>query len=116
MREWVRQEYLLPSLVIGLDEDKFWTLTPKTIQIYFEAERQKQKNRVQEIWLMGAYFKQALSSTILVAGIADKNSASKMPKFPVCPSKEVEEIELTEKQKCYERARLVQYLNRFSKR
>lgn len=71
---------------------------------------------MQEIWLMGGYFKQALSSTILVAGLADKNTSNRIPKYPQCPYKEDEEKILTEEQKQYERMRLVQYLNRFSKR
>lgn len=74
----------------------------------------RQKRQAQEAWLIGAYVKQALSSTILVAGLADKNTANKLPKYPKCPYEEEQERELTEEQKAYERARLVQYLNRFS--
>ena len=65
---------------------------------------------------MGAYFKQALSSTILVAGLADKNTSNRMPKYPKCPYEDKQEIVLTEEQKQYERMRLVQYLNSFSRR
>jgi hypothetical protein len=114
VREWVRQEYLLPSLVIGLDEDRFWKQTPKTIQIYFEADKIRQQRQVQEAWLVGAYVKQALSSTILVAGLADKNTASKLPKYPKCPYESEQEKVLTDEQKEYEKLRLVQYLNNFS--
>ena len=64
---------------------------------------------------MGVCFKQALSSTILVAGLADKDTHNKMPKYPQCPYQEENERELTEEQKQYERMRLVQYLNQFSK-
>lgn len=97
-------------------EDIFWKQTPKTIQIYFEADKIKQQKRAQELWLLGAYFKQALSSTILVAGLADKGTANRMPKYPKCPYEDKEEMVLTEEQKQYERMRLVQYLNRFSKK
>lgn len=65
---------------------------------------------------MGAYFRQALSSTIVVAGLADKNSSSRLPKYPNCPYEDNAEKVLTEEQIQYERLRLVQYLNRFSKR
>lgn len=65
---------------------------------------------------MGAYFKQALSSTILVSALADKNTSNRIPKYPQCPYKEDKEIVLTEEQKQYERMRLVQYLNSFSRR
>lgn len=65
---------------------------------------------------MGAYFKQALQSTILVAGLADKNTSNRIPKYPKCPYEEETERVWTEEQKQYERMRLVQYLNRFSKK
>ena len=106
----------MPWLVIGLDENIFWKQTPKTIKIYFEANKIREQKKVQEMWLSGLYFKQALSSTILVAGLADKNTSQRMPKYPQCPYNEVKEVQLTEEQKQYERMRLVQYLNSFSKR
>jgi hypothetical protein len=71
---------------------------------------------MQELWLLGAYFKQALSSTILVAGLADKGTANRMPKYPKCPYEENTEVVLTEEQKQYERMRLVQYLNNLSRK
>ena len=77
----------------------------------------REQKRAQELWTIGAYVKQALASTILVAGLADKNTHNQMPKFPKCPyQEEVEERELTEEQKEYERCRLVQYLNSFGSR
>lgn len=99
-----------------MDEDKFWKQTPKTIQIYFEADQLKQQRQVQHAWLVGAFVKQALSSTILVAGLADKNTANKLPKYPKCPYEDEYQRVLTEEQKQYERMRLVQYLNRFSRK
>jgi hypothetical protein len=56
-----------------------------------------------------------LSSTILVAGLADKQTPGKMPKYPKCPYEDEKEVILTEEQKEYERLRLVQYLNSFSR-
>lgn len=69
----------------------------------------------QMIWLTGAYVKNALSSTIITAGLADKNTASKMPKYPEMPKFE-EERELNEEQKHYERLRLANYLKSFNKK
>ena len=99
-----------------MNENIFWKQTPKTIQIYFEADKIRQQQRVQEAWLIGLFVKQALSSTILVAGLADKSTPNHIPKYPKCPYEPETERELTEEQKVYERARLVQYLNKFSKR
>jgi len=69
----------------------------------------------QMIWLQGAYVKNALQSTILVAGLADKNTAQKMPKYPEMPKFE-EERELNEEQKHYERLRLANYFKSFNKK
>lgn len=107
----MRQEYLLPSLVIGLDENIFWKQTPKTILIYFEADKQKQLRRQQEMWLMGAYVKTALSTTIITAGLADKSTPSKMPKYPDMPQL-AEETEMTEERKEAERRRMYAYYKR----
>ena len=89
----------MPSLVIGLDEDRFWKQTPKTILVYFDAARIREQKRAQELWTIGAYVKQALCSTILVASLADKNTHNQMPKFPPCPYKDKDEKrELTEEE------------------
>ncbi len=82
-----------------MDEATFWEQTPKSIKVYFEADRLKRLRKQQEAWLMGAYVKQALQSTILVAGLADEHTKNKMPKYPECPKSEEPERELTEKQK-----------------
>lgn len=76
---------MLPFLIIGGSRSEFWNLTPKTIQIDFEAYRERQKRAAQDRWEIGAYFKHALNSTILVAGLADKGTANKMPKYPERP-------------------------------
>lgn len=99
-----------------MPEDIFWKQTPKTILIYFEADKERQKQKAQEAWLLGIYFKQALQSTILIAGLADKNTPSKMPKYPKCPYADNTERVYTEEEKEYERLRLVQYLNQFSRK
>lgn len=39
----------------------------------------------QQMWKQGLYFKEALQSTILVCGLADKKVIGKMPKYPEMP-------------------------------
>lgn len=116
IREWVRNEYLLPSLVIGVPEDIFWKQTPITIQLYFKADKAKQQRNIQMAWLQGIYVKRALQSTILAAALADDKVAKNMPKYPECPYNEQESsVELTEEQKQKERDRLYMYYKAFAK-
>ena len=68
----------------------------------------------QMVWLTGAYVKNALQSTILVAGLADKNTASKMPKYPEMPKFD-KQCELTQKQIDVERDRLYLYYKKLAK-
>ena len=71
----------------------------------------------QEAWLIGAYVKSALSSTILVAGLADKDTSKKMPKYPdiPMPTNDDGEIGMTERQKELERERLYRYYKQLAK-
>ena len=90
MREWVRNEYLLPYLVIGGDENRFWSLTPKTIQLYFDAHAKRIELEEQKMWLMGQYIRHAIASTqgyVLSVPLMDeaglkKFKPSEYPKFP----------------------------------
>lgn len=66
----------------------FWGLTPKTIQIDFEAYNRRQKKEAQARWELGAWFKNALNSSVLVATLAEKNTARKMPHYPEMPFKD----------------------------
>lgn len=50
----------------------------------------------QLAWLQGAYFKQALQSSILICGLADRQVANKMSKYPEMPYKE--EVEKSQAQ------------------
>ena len=63
-------------------------MTPKEIKIDFEAYKRRVKEQQQLAWLQGAYFKQALQSSILICGLADRQVANKMPKYPEMPYKE----------------------------
>lgn len=76
---------MLPYLIIGGNRAEFWKLTPKTIQIDFEAYRERQKRAAQDRWEVGAYVKAALNTSILVATLADNSTPSKMSKFPDRP-------------------------------
>ena len=62
--------------------------------IDFQAYRKRCEKENQMAWLNGYYIKQALQSTILICGLADKKVINKMPKYPDMPlSKEETESE-----------------------
>lgn len=85
IKEWIRNEFLLPFLVIGGTEQVFWTLTPKTIQIYYEAEKKKRELEEQKMWLMGQYIKVAIESSVSnCVGMTDYKKF-KLPEYPRCP-------------------------------
>lgn len=42
----------------------------------------------QLAWLQGAYFKQALQSSVVICGLADRQVINKMPKYPDIPYKD----------------------------
>lgn len=76
---------MLPYLTIGGSRSEFWDLTPKDILIDFKAYKKRIELEEIQMWKQGWYFKQALQSTILVCGLADKNVAKNMPKYPDMP-------------------------------
>ncbi len=108
-------EQLDYALQIGMTPSQFWYDNPRLILNYQEKFKAEQMRQQQMIWLQGAYVKNALQSTILVAGLADKNTAQRMPKYPEMPKLE-EQRELSEEQKHYERLRLANYLKSFNKK
>lgn len=63
-------------------------MTPKTIQIDFQAYQERQKREAQDRWEIGAYVRSALNSSILVSTLADKNTARQIPSFPEKPFKD----------------------------
>lgn len=51
-------------------------------------------------WLQGTYFKQALASTVVVAGLADKRVVSQMPEYPQMPEfKEENNLNISEEER-----------------
>lgn len=106
IKEWIRHEFLLPFLVIGGTEQVFWTQTPKTIKIYWEAEQKKRENEEQKMWLMGQYVKIAIESSVSnCAGMTDYKKF-KLPQYPECPHLlKVEKVYSEEKLKLIEEAR-----------
>ena len=64
-------------------------------------------------WLNGVFTKAALSSTIIVAGLADKNTASKLPKYPDMPKYEEQrgDREYTQAEIAAQNKRLEIYMN-----
>lgn len=95
-------------MIIGGCRSDFWKLTPRTIQLDFDAYEERQKREAQDRWEIGAYVRMALNSSILVATLADKTTASQMPSYPQKPFKEENSQEfegMTEEQLKNERLR-----------
>lgn len=44
---------------MGIDDNVFWKLTPKTIQVYFRAYEKRRKIAEQDMWLQGLYYRHA---------------------------------------------------------
>jgi len=68
------------------------------LEIDFKAYKRRCENQTQLIWLQGLYFKQALQSSVLVCGLADKTVVREMPKYPDMP-KTQEDIDREESKK-----------------
>lgn len=121
MREYIRQEWLKYALAVDCPESVFWHLTPKTIQVYFEADKIRQQRFDEFAWLVGFYVKQAVSSTPLtaVAVLAEKLNANKLPKYPEKPvlseknSTNDEEKPMTKEEMHAESVRAFEWLKMF---
>lgn len=119
---YMEREWLDEALQIGMTPDEFWYGDPELFYNYARAYENKQKQEQQNIWQIGARVKQALSSSILMACLADKNTARNLPDYPECPyleSTENGEQQLTDKQIELERQRakvwLENWVNSFKK-
>ena len=113
--EWVKQEWLLPFLVIGGDEDKFWHLTPSELKFYFEVEKKKKERKEQEMWLMGQYIKCAIESSVQnCVGMTDYKKFKPI-EYPKCPHIEEGYKSHNDNWVKNERLRLVAFLNNFKK-
>ena len=116
----IEKEFLLPSLAIGVPESVFWEKTPKTIQVYFDAYSKRKEIEtnewLQRAWIMGAYVRKAISSSIFIAGLYNgKGSIPEYPKEPIKLKTENNPDEMTEERKEIERQRLVSFLNSLGK-
>lgn len=120
MKNLIEKEFLLPSLAIGVPESVFWEKTPKTIQVYFDAYSKRKEMEtnewLQRAWIMGAYVRKAISSSVFVAGLYNgKGSIPEYPKEPIRLKNENNPDEMTEERKEIERQRLVSFLNSLGK-
>jgi hypothetical protein len=97
--------------------EQYWYDNPRLILNYEKKYQIESDKKRQEAWLIGAYVKAALSSTVLVAGFADKGADKKMPKYPDCPMpmNDDGEVDMTEKAKELERSRIYRYYQKLAK-
>lgn len=111
MREFIENEYLIPALSIGVDYNTFWTLSPKTLKPFFDADlrRFKRENDIADLknWQAGQYYKIALADVVGTA--FGKNKVNNYPNKPLFQSDDSKQFtqkkknELTEKEKENER-------------
>ena len=97
--------------------EQYWYDDPRLLLNYEKKYEAECNSKRQEAWLIGAYVKSALSSTILVAGLAEKDTAEKLPKYPECPKpSDMHEGEnRTEIEIELERERLYRYYRKLAK-
>ena len=113
--EWVKQEWLLPFLVIGGNEDKFWSLTPSELKFYFDVERKKKQQKEQEMWLMGQYIRCAIESSYQnCIGMTDYKKFKPL-EYPKCPHIQEGYKPVNENWVKNERTRLVAFLSGLKK-
>lgn len=113
--EWIKQEWLLPFLVIGGNEEKFWRLTPSELKFYFDVERKKKERKEQEMWLMGKYIKIAIESSVQnCVGMTDYKKFKPL-EYPECPHLEDYQKVVNPNFVKNERLRLVAFLNNLKK-
>lgn len=94
-----------------MTEEQYWYGNPYLLLNYAEKYKDQVKMNEYYSWLTATYVKSALTSTILIAGLADKNTQSKMPKYAECPLQIDAEVEMSEERIEYEKMRLINYLN-----
>ena len=89
---------------MGVSEERFWKLNPRTIKPYVKAYEIRANNKDTEMWQMGLYFHQALSSVMaaLAASFGNKKSNVKYFEEPLHVTSEkqsVTNVDLTEEEK-----------------
>ena len=104
-------------LSIGMTPEQYWYGNPRLILNYEKKYQDEMLKKRQEAWLIGAYVKSAVSSTVLVAGLADKDTSKKMPKYAdmPMPTNDEGEVEMSETAKELERERLYRYYKQLAK-
>lgn len=73
------------ALTLGMTPEQYWNDDPRLILNYEKKYQNEQNVMRQKAWLVGAYVKSALQSTILVATLAEKKTARSMPEYAECP-------------------------------
>ncbi len=89
---------------MGIEDNVFWHLTPKTIQLYFKAYRERRKTALTDLWQQGQYFAMAIASTA-----PPQFCKGTPPKYPEMPFKEEAEEELAHNKQWLERERFRAY-------
>lgn len=90
---------MIPCLALDMSEDLFWTLNPKRLHPYIEADKMKQENRDAEMWRMGMYVQNAVAVAIDKVLNGRKSVLEYMDKPILTKYKESQgEVELTEEE------------------
>lgn len=91
---------MIPCLALGISEELFWTLNPKRLHPYLEAEKLIQEKRDAEMWRMGMYVYNAVQAAVDNVINGRKSQAKYMDKPLLEQYKEAkQEVELTEDEK-----------------
>ena len=91
---------MIPCLALGISEELFWTLNPKRLHPYLEAEKLIQEKRDAEMWRMGTYVYNAVRTAVDNVLGGRKSQAKYMDKPLLEQYKEAkQEVELTEDEK-----------------
>ena len=90
---------MIPCLALDMSEDLFWTLNPKRLHPYIEADKMKQENRDAEMWRMGMYVQNAVAVAVDKVLNGRKSVLEYMDKPILTKYKESQgEVELTEEE------------------
>lgn len=89
--DYVKGQLFHHALLFGMSADEYWFGDPSLIWSYQEAFNLRQKYDLQLAWTQGAYFRSALSSTLVWATLPAKSSdLQKMPKYADDPTAKFE--------------------------
>ena len=98
VKYYLETELLDYGLTLGMTPEEYWYWDPHLLDNYEQAFKSKSQIKTQDLWLQGLYFKSALNSTVLIAGLADKKITSRMPKYADNPMKYKSNGELTDEE------------------